>query len=135
MPVKTVSMLRYMGFSVLIVAVCAFLIIVFVGSESFGQDFNVGELALVLITLLCIITALALSYLAFTKVVQGDMESQKHFPEWDRAMERWNGLRYCSRDDVVFDPQTNKVLSEEALSSLLSSEVKKQSVSQQSTAH
>ena len=126
MPGKTVSMLRYMVISMLIVGICIFFIIVLVGSESFGQSFSWFELGLVALTLICIVTALALSYMAFTKVVHGDMEAQKHYPEWDRAMQNWNRLRYCARDNVVFDPQTGKAVSEQAMASLLSNEVEKE---------
>ena len=134
LPGKTVSMLRYMFFSMLIVGICIFFILVFVGSESFGQVlFSIPELLLVLVSLGCIVAALVLSFVAFTKIVQGDREAQKHYPEWDRAMERWNNLRYCSRDDVVFDPQTGKTLSEQALASLLSTTVEQEK--QESLAH
>ncbi|MFL5629139.1 MAG: hypothetical protein ACJ788_26460 [Ktedonobacteraceae bacterium] len=126
MPTKTVSMLKYMMFSIGIIAICVFAIIVFVGSESFGQAFSIAELLLVLVTLICIVAALVLSYIAFTKVVQGDDEASKRYPEWDRAVENWERLRYCSRDDVVFDPQTGKTVSEEALNSLLSTSVEQE---------
>jgi hypothetical protein len=49
-------------------------------------------------------------------------------------MDNWNRLRYCGRDNVVFDPQTNKTISEEALISMMSVEAKEdQQISQQST--
>ncbi|HLQ30770.1 MAG TPA: hypothetical protein VK140_16170 [Ktedonobacteraceae bacterium] len=134
LPGKTVSMMRSISPIMLIVGICIFLILVLVGSESFGQNFDYAELALVLVTLAFIVTALVLSYLAFTRVVKGDQEASKHYPEWDRAMENWGRLRYCSRDDVVFDPQSGKTLSEEELASLLSTEVEKEKQSsQQST--
>ena len=135
MPGKTVSMVRYMVISMLIVGVCIFFILVLVGSESFGpQAFSCGELALVLLTLICIVTALILSYVAFTKVVRGDMEAQQRYAAWDRAMQNWNRLRYCSRDDVVFDPQTGKTVSTETLTSLLSTDVREEEqVTQSST--
>jgi hypothetical protein len=120
MPTKTISMLRYMMFSILIVGICVFAIIILIGSESFGQAFSIPELLLVLLTLACIIAALVLSYVAFAKVVRGDTEASKRYPEWDRAIEYWGRLRYCSRDDIVFDPQTGKTVSEEALRSLVS---------------
>ncbi len=126
MPTKTVSVLKYMIFSVLIVAVCVFAIIIFVGSESFGQSFSIPELLLVLLTLVCIVAVLALSFVVFNKLVQGDNEASQRYPEWDRAVENWDRLRYCSRDDIVFDPQTGKVVSEEALSSLLSTSVEQE---------
>ena len=133
LPGKTVSMLRYMFFSMLIVGICIFLILIFVGSESFGLAISIPELLLVVVSLICIVSALILSYIAFTKVVQGDREAQKHYPEWDRAMERWNNLRYCSRDDVVFDPQTGKTVSEQALASLLSTTVEQEKEESQSS--
>src|SRR5207302_3158524 len=62
LPGKTVSMLRYMFFSMLIVGICIFFILVFVGSESFGQVlFSIPELLLVLVSLGCIVAALVLS--------------------------------------------------------------------------
>jgi len=134
MPGKTVSMLRYMLVSMLIIGICIFFILVLVGSESFGQTFSWPELALVLLTLTAIVTGLILSYVAFTKVVNGDMEAQKHYAAWDRAMQNWNRLRYCARDDVVFDPLTGKTISQETLSSLLSTEVKEEEQIAQSSA-
>lgn len=134
LPGKTVSMLRYMVVSMLIVGICIFFIIVLVGSESFGPAFSWGELALVLLTLTCIVAALILSYVAFTKVVHGDMEAQQRYAAWDSAMQNWNRLRYCARDDVVFDPQTGKTVSQETLSSLLSTDVKEEDQVAQSSA-
>ncbi|HLJ36488.1 MAG TPA: hypothetical protein VKU38_22715, partial [Ktedonobacteraceae bacterium] len=103
-----------------IVGLCIFLIIVLVGSESFGQDFSVPELILVSITLICIVLALVLSFVAFTRVQQGDREMEKQYPLWDKALANWGRLRYCSRDDIVFDPDTNKTITEEQLNSLIS---------------
>src|SRR6266567_3529992 len=88
MPGKTVSILRYMLVSMLIIGVCIFFILVLVGSESFGQTFSWAELALVLLTLTAIVTGLILSYVAFTKVVNGDMEAQKSYAAWDQAMQK-----------------------------------------------
>ena len=34
---------------------------------------------------------------------------------WDNAMERWNRLYYCNRDDIVFDPETNETCSKKDL--------------------
>jgi hypothetical protein len=124
LPGKTVSMMRNMMVSMFLVGLFIFFILVLVGSESFGQGFNIIELILVLGALASIISALVLSYMAFTKVVRGDQESAKYYPEWDRAMAHWGRLRYCSRDDIVFDPQTQKAVSEEELSSLMSTEMK-----------
>ena len=133
MPGKTVSVVRYMVSSMILVGLFIFLILVLVGSESFGQGFSFVELVLVLGATASIIAALVLSYIAFTKVVRGDQEASKHYADWDLAMERYGRLRYCSRDNVVFDPQTQRIVSEEELASLMSTEAKNQQASQQST--
>ena len=70
------------------------------------------------VTLVSIVTALVLSYMAFQRVVRGDAEASLQFPAWDRAMATWKGLYYCSQDDLVFDPKTNKKFSEAQLATL-----------------
>lgn len=127
-PDKTVSMLRYMLTGMLIVGICIFFILVFVGSETgvFSDSFSIPQLLLVSVTMLGIITALVLSFIAFTRVLRSDQEAEKHYAAWDRAMENWKRLRYCARDNVVFDPQTNKTISEENLTALLAAEAKKE---------
>jgi len=119
MPTRTVSMMRLLSVGMVIVGLCVFFIIVLVGSESFGQDFSVPELILVSLTLICIVAALVLSFIAFTRVQQGDREVEKQYPSWDKALANWGRLRYCSRDDIVFDPETNKTITEEQLNSLI----------------
>jgi hypothetical protein len=137
MPEKTVSMVKYMFTSIVVVGICAFLIIVLVGSETgtFSDAFSIPELILVVVIFLAIVSVLVTSYIAFTKVSQGDKESERYYAALDRAMENWNRLRYCGRDDVVFDPQTNKTVSEEALTAMMAVEAKAvdQQISQQST--
>ncbi|MGI9061042.1 MAG: hypothetical protein ACR2H5_20965 [Ktedonobacteraceae bacterium] len=136
MPEKTVSMLKYMFSGIVVVAISAFLIIVLIGSETgtFNDVYSIPELILVVVILIAIITVLVLSYIAFNKVLRGDQESEKYYAALDRAMENWNHLRYCGRDDVIFDPETNKTVSEEALTSMMSVEAKEdQHISQQST--
>ena len=133
LPGKTVSVVRYMVSSMILIGLFIFFILVLVGSESFGQGFSFVELALVLGATASIIAALVLSYIAFTKVVRGDQDASKHYAEWDLAMERYKRLLYCSRDNVIFDPQTQRIVSEEELASLMSTEAKNQQASQQST--
>jgi hypothetical protein len=120
MPTRTVGMMKLLSVGMVIVGLCIFLIIVLVGSESFGQAFSIPELILVSVTLLCIVLALVLSFIAFTKVQQGDREAEKLYPLWDKALANWGRLRYCSRDDIVFDPETNKAITEEQLNHLIS---------------
>jgi hypothetical protein len=126
MPGKTVSILRIMVFNMVLVGIFVFLILVLVGSESFGQVHPYIEITLVVLALAAIVLALILSYMAFTKVVRGDEEATERYSAWDRAMANWNRLYYCTRDDVVFDPQTGKVVPEEALRDMLSMDVKNQ---------
>lgn len=120
MPTRTVGMMKLLSVGMVIVGLCVFFIIVLVGSESFGQAFSVPELILVSLTLICIVAALVLSFIAFTRVQQGDREAEKQYPLWDKALANWGRLRYCSRDDIVFDPETNKTITEEQLNSLIS---------------
>jgi len=123
MPTRNVSMIKLIGAGMLIVGICAFLIIVLIG----GMEANMNELyasILVGVTLVCIVTALVLSFVAFQRVVRGDIETTVRFPAWDRAMERWRSLYYCARNDVVFNPQTNKVVGDEQLAALRSMDEK-----------
>src|SRR5438093_11010095 len=68
MPGKTVSVVRYMVSSMLLVGIFIFFILVLVGSESFGQGFSFVELELVVGATASIVAALVLSIIAFTKV-------------------------------------------------------------------
>jgi len=77
---------------------------------------------LVALTFISIVSALVISYMAFQRVVKGDAEATERFPAWDRATAAWNKLRYCKRDDVVFDPEVSKVISNEAVAALRSME-------------
>jgi hypothetical protein len=123
MPTRNVSMMPTILSCVILVALCVFFIIVLIGSES---DIGiVPELILIGVTLISIVTALVLSYVAFQRVVSGDNEATLRFPTWDRAVAAWKKLYYCSRDDVVFDPEKNQVVSEETLAALRSMEESK----------
>lgn len=122
MPTKQVPMTLYMLTGTILVGLCIFFIIVLIGSEA-----NLGfvwQFILVSITLICILAALALSFYAFQRVVQGDAESTARLPAWDQAMATWRDLRYCSRDDVVFDPQTHMSVSNEQLAKLRATDTK-----------
>ena len=120
MPTKTVSMMKYIITSAVLVGIFVFLVIVLIGSEVLQNVYI--EAVLVSLTLITIIGALVSSYIAFQRVVKGDAEATERFPAWDRAMAAWKLLDYCKRDDVVFDPRTNKVITNEALAALRSME-------------
>ncbi len=116
MPTRNVSMMKYLLSSGIVVGICIFLIIVLVGSEA---NINIiVQSALVGLTFICIVAALVISYMAFQRVVKGDAEATVQFPAWDRAMNTWKSLYYCARNDVVFNPATNAVVSEEQLALL-----------------
>src|SRR5258708_37966999 len=116
MPTKNVSMMPYILFSAMLVGIFIFLIVVLIGSEAVLP--TLAQWILVSLTLISIISALAIYYYAFQQVVKGDALATVRFPEWDRATSVWKSLYYCVRDDVVFDPKTNKVLSNEQVSAL-----------------
>jgi hypothetical protein len=120
MPEAKVGMMKYIlvGFAMVVVGV--FIILTFAGVGGYGTWPQPVQIALVVVVLAGIVTALVLSFLAFQRVVRGDLQSQKYLPAWDRALENWRRLYYCKRDDVVFDPQTNKTLTDAAVKSLLS---------------
>jgi hypothetical protein len=116
MPTRNVSMMKYILSGGVAIGICIFLIIVLVGSEA---NVNiVVQAVLVGLTFICIVTTLVISYMAFQRVVKGDAEATVQFPAWDRAMNVWKSLDYCSRDNLVFNPATNEVLSEEKLALL-----------------
>lgn len=123
MPTNNVPMIKLLSFGMVIVGLCVFFIIVLIGSESFGQAFSTPELILVSITLICIVAALSITWIAFTRVQKGDNEVVKQYPLWDQALANWGRLRYCSRDDVIFDPVTNKTISEEQYKRLTSTDM------------
>lgn len=117
MPTRNVPMTRYIATAASIVGVCVFLIIVLIGGMGANFPFNL-QLGLVSVTIISIIAALVVSYIAFQRVVNGDAEMTLRFPAWDKATETWGKLYYCSRDDVVFDPQNQKLVSNEQLERL-----------------
>ena len=116
MPTGTISMLRYMLVAMLLVGIGVFFIFVLIGSGGIGDT---GNLIQVILTLLAIVVALVLSLVAFLRVVRGDIDSQQYLPAYDKAMENYSRLYYCARDNVVFDPQTNDIVTDAALKSML----------------
>jgi len=119
MPIGRVSMIRTMAIGVGVIALCAFLIIVLLVPTNMPAW---GQVIQVVLTVIAIVVVLALSFLAFSRAVQGDLQSQNLLPTWDNALANWGRLRYCKRDNVVFDPQqaSYKPLSDEELDALLS---------------
>lgn len=120
MPVAKVSMMRSIIIGFALVTVGVFFIFIWSGVGGYAGWPMAVQVIQIVLTLAAIVAALVLSLLAFLRVVRGDLQSQKYLPAWDQAMENWRRLYYCKRDNVVFDPQTNKVLSDAAVRSLLS---------------
>lgn len=112
MPESHVSMMKYVGIGMVLVGVAAFFVIVMLSSNDFSW-------LQMIISLVCIVVALALSFIAIRQIGQGDEEARRRYPVWDQAMANWTRLLYCTRDRVVFDPQSKKVLSDESVRSQL----------------
>jgi hypothetical protein len=117
MPTRTVPMFKYIMACMFLVGICVFFVIVLIGGLETNFD-QTGMIVLVVLTLVSIVTALVVSYISFQRVVKGDEEATLLYPAWDQAMNKWRSLDYCARDQVIFDPKTNSVLSNEALASL-----------------
>ena len=143
MPGKTVSMLRYMVVSMLIIGICIFFILEM--RELFRDLLEAIENTSRLAERLTFsLENIGYEFPSFPVPHGHSMDSflrtivwfgaQQRYAAWDRAMQNWNRLRYCARDDVVFDPQTGKTVSQETLSSLLSTEVKEEEQIAQSSA-
>jgi len=117
LPTRDVSMMPYISACMVLVGIFVFLVIVFIGGLENGLSLYFMW-PLVVLTILSILTALVVSYIAFQRVVHGDNEAALRFPAYDQAMNTWSHLYYCSRDIVVFDPQSQKALSREQIASL-----------------
>ncbi len=74
-------------------------------------DVVLAGFAIFCIILPCLFLLVLIYVLSYKpKVDQSKKEDKerlaKEIPLWETAMERWNRLYYCMRDDVVFDPDT-----------------------------
>ena len=119
MPVSKVGMMKYIVVGFFIVFVGSFIILTFATVGGYNSWPQYVQIVLAVLVIAGIITTLVLSLLAFLRVVRGDNQTLQYLPAWDEAMENWRRLYYCKRDDVVFDPQTNKELSDAAVKSML----------------
>jgi hypothetical protein len=119
MPVAKVGMMKSIVVGLAIVFIGSFIILTFATVGGYGSWPEAVQVVLVAIVIAGIITALVLSFLAFQRVVKGDNQMLQYLPVWDEAMNNWRHLYYCRRDDVVFDPQTNKTLPDAAVKSML----------------
>ncbi len=117
MPIRKISMMKYIIFGGVTVGICVLLILILIGSEAPGVG-SIAQWIIVVLAFISVVTALVISYIAFNRVVLGDMEATKEFPAWDRAMNTWKSLAYCARNNAVFDPATNTVVSDDQLALL-----------------
>ena len=119
MPVSKVGMMKFVIVGFGLVFVGSFIILTFATVGGYGSWPQPVQVTLVVLVLAGIVTTLVLSLVAFLRVVRGDNQTLQYLPAWDEAMENWRRLYFCRRDDVVFDPQTNKTLSDAAVKSML----------------
>lgn len=119
MPVAKIGMMKTIVIGFFIVLVGSFIILTFAGVGGYGSWPEAVQVVLVVLVIAGIVTTLVLSFLAFQRIVKGDLQTQQYLPAWDEAMANWGRLYYCKRDDTVFDPQTNKTLSDAAVKALL----------------
>jgi len=120
MPVAKVGMMKSIVVGFALVFIGSFIILTFATVGGYGSWPQPVQIVLVVLVIMGIVTTLILSLIAFLRVVRGDNQMLQYLPAWDEAMENWRRLNYCRRDDVVFDPQTNKILSDAAVKSMLS---------------
>lgn len=119
MPVAHVRMIGFISAGFLLVLFGSFFILVWSGTNGYAGWPGPVQVLQAALTITAIVTALVLSYIALHRVVRGDMKSQKFLPVYDETLEKWRNLAYCKRDDVVFDPLTNKTLNDAALRGML----------------
>lgn len=134
MPTRTISMMKYILSGGVTVGLCSFLIIILIGSEAPSIG-SIIQWIIVAVTFICIVTVLAISYFAFDRVVKGDAEATEQFPAWDRATNTWKSLYYCARDNAVFNPATNSVVSEEQLALLRTLDAKDAAIKSATMTH
>ncbi|HLX58495.1 MAG TPA: hypothetical protein VKR83_15875 [Ktedonobacteraceae bacterium] len=122
MPEAPVRMMNYIVVAFTLVTIGVFFILIWSGTGGYSGWPIVVQVIQVVLTILAIVAALVISFIAFQRVVSGDRKTEKYFPAYDAALENWRRLYYCKREDVVFDPQTNKTISDASLKTLLSVE-------------
>jgi hypothetical protein len=118
LPVKQVPMSPYLSVCIVVIGLFVFLLIVSIG----GMDNNLPASfmwPMIVLAMLTIIAVLVVSYIAFQRVVRADNEASLNFPAYDQAMNTWSRLYYCSRDKIVFDPESQQVLSKEQITNFL----------------
>ncbi len=119
MPVSKVGMMKFIIVGFVLVFLGSFIILTFATVGGYGSWPQPVQIVLVVLVIAGIVATLVLSLVAFLRVVKGDNQTLQYLPAWDEAMENWRRHYYCKRDDVVFDPQTNKALSDAAVKSML----------------
>ena len=94
MPVAKVGMMKTIVIGFFIVLVGSFIILTFAGVGGYGSWPEAVQVVLVVLVIAGIVTTLVLSFIAFQRIVRGDLQSQQYLPAWDEAMENWRRLYY-----------------------------------------
>lgn len=88
-----------------------------------GPGFSAWPLLLqileVVIIEVVLIIGLALSILAFARLINTRQETTWQYPSREQDKQRWQGLYHCRRDNVIFDAQRQEVLSQAEIARLL----------------
>ena len=112
LPESHASLARYLSVGMALVGIAVFLSIVILSTNAFSW-------MQMILTLACIVAALVLSFLGIHHISQGDEAVRQQYPLWDQAMATWMRLRFCARDHVIFDQQSQEILSPTTLRLLL----------------
>jgi len=73
-----------------------------------GGDDALAAACFGLFSLLVFLIALRLLYRERRMIRRAKAQLPARMQAWEQAMNRWAGLYYCSRDDIVFDPETGE---------------------------
>jgi hypothetical protein len=102
LPTRQVTITPYISACILLIGFFLFLIIASLGGMN---NLPVTFMwPLFILALLCIISVLVVSYISFQRVVHGDNEAALQYPTYDKAIDTWSHLYYCTRDNIIFDP-------------------------------
>lgn len=112
LPESHASLLIYLSSGGILVGIAFFLSITILATSFFSWV----QMSLILA---CLATAVLLAFLGIRHISQGDEAVRHQYPLWDQAMAHWTRLRFCARDQVVFDQETDQVLSLATVKALL----------------
>lgn len=112
LPESHASLMIYMSSGGILVGIAFFLSITILATSFFSWV----QMSLILA---CLVAAVVLALLGIRHISQGDEAVRRQYPFWDQAMANWTRLHFCTRDQVVFDHETDQVLPLATVKSLL----------------